>query len=439
MWRRHSEGQVGLSTGSRGSQNKENDPVDGVSIMSDPELDGSELSLRAQVDVSDVVLGIELDEANTVQQEEGYISPSPSCSRDAQDLSSPVWHNKSRKRRLRSHEDATSPSAMELSDEDEQDFNTDILSSPTSAKRPEATAQMVEDYETPTKWSRHGPYSSRVCNNVLVGPTPIKQPYDDVDEVPSPMAHRGPDLRKMLAEDGIMRSTKSELPLQSSDSTLSSRPPDTPGSEGGPVDVCIVKDTTREAIDMDLTALGHEERVQCDGAASRTQAVMAGWRQKWALSAKNVPATSNQSASDPSTLTTFLPGSGISRGSNLRRSETTVTPAGHHPGHKAFSKAHNPALTTNPALGTVRKRPRLVFDDTKMSSGNMAIKVRKPMVMTNAKPSGHGKESTTRPTTIGHSMQDEVEILSRAQDKLSKYRSVNYYYLCILALKHWTM
>ena len=157
---------------------------------------------------------------------------------------------------------------------------------------------------------------------------------------------------------------------------------------------------------------------------------MVGWRQKWALSAKNVSAISNPK-------TTFLPGSGISRSSNLRRSETAVLP---HPGHEAIRKAHNPTLSKSPALGTVRKLPRLVFvDNTRISSGNTSIKARKPMVMINGKPTGEGRDSTPRPTSIRDSTQDEVQILSRTQDKLSKYRSVNYYYLCIHPLKNWTI
>ncbi len=69
------------------AQNKDDADVD------EPDLDGSEVSLGPEIDVLDVVVGTELDVAgfpDRVEQEEGYISPTPSYSKDVQDLSSPV-------------------------------------------------------------------------------------------------------------------------------------------------------------------------------------------------------------------------------------------------------------------------------------------------------------------------------------------------------------
>ena len=91
--RRHSDGLI--AAGSSKLEDKENvyvvvDDDDEVAETSEPDLDGSDLSLKAQCD-HDTDMDLHVDEfPDVVEQEDGYISPTPSCSNDLQDLSSPL-------------------------------------------------------------------------------------------------------------------------------------------------------------------------------------------------------------------------------------------------------------------------------------------------------------------------------------------------------------
>jgi hypothetical protein len=127
-------------------------------IATRSDLEGSDLSLKAQVDASDVFSSRQLDVADflePVEQEDGYISP-PDYSRDAQDLSSPI-RPEDRRKTIFSLEDETemSPSVNHPGEEEDADFAAQVLSSPVSARRPKPSLQPLDDYETPVKWAQN--------------------------------------------------------------------------------------------------------------------------------------------------------------------------------------------------------------------------------------------------------------------------------------------
>ena len=157
--RRHSDGVIGA--GSSKLEDKENnvyivvdDDDEEVAVTSEPDLDGSDLSLKAQCD-HDTDMDLHLDEfPDVVEQEDGYISPTPSCSKDIQDLSSPLRSGQTPTHRKwksdqRLHAD---DSAMIQSDEDAY-FGVEAVSSPVSTVKrhvsPFLGRVLIQD--TPTK------------------------------------------------------------------------------------------------------------------------------------------------------------------------------------------------------------------------------------------------------------------------------------------------
>lgn len=431
--RRHSEGELGFDhTFSRpasvwSEENKENECVlapqnsDGEDV-NEPDLDGSEVSLRAEIDVLDVVVGAELNVAgfpDAVEQEEGYISPTPSYSRDVQDLSSPVRpsERKEGKRSLQSKRDRSEEFVgTYLSDVEEQDLCSAVLSSPISGRKlrgPRETSCI-----TPTKSIRQDH-----CETILVDPTPTptKQQYQDVDEVPSPTVYHGPDLRNILGsvtELGV--SPEAELVLDSGSTLTPSPSPNTP--IGRDYMLSILNTTTDrgiEAIDVDaFTSDLEQEQTLSHQAASRTKAVMDGWRQRWALPPKTMAKTLLQSkkmVESPKKLVSLsrskrprsirasplkrplIPGSGALRAANLRRTETTVSSAGRHSLCNAIYK-------------TPKSAPPKMSAASKIGSTSSAMDRR--------------EKSLKHPPPALFSRKDELEILSRTHAKLSQYRCV---------------
>ncbi|KAF8965047.1 hypothetical protein BDZ97DRAFT_811241 [Flammula alnicola] len=211
--RRHSDGVAGPSR--LQDDNKENmyvvvDDDDDPAETSEPDLDGSDLSLRAHFDV-DAEMNLDLEEfPDAVEQEDGYISASPSYSKDAQELSSPLQPGQSSRSRRRQWNDSGTREDDEMGqteglpsdkEEEENSFGgAEAVSSPISVKRPKPFGRR-NAYQTPPRWSRNEDSGG----DILVVPTPTptnrKGIYPDVDEVPSPTLYRGPDLRNLLGAD----------------------------------------------------------------------------------------------------------------------------------------------------------------------------------------------------------------------------------------------
>ncbi len=460
--RRHSEGELGFNhTFSRpasmwSEENKENECVlaqnNDEADVDEPDLDGSELSLKAEIDVSDVVVGTELNVAgflDAVEQEEGYISPTPSYSKDVQDLSSPVRPNERKKGKQppRSKRDRSEEFVgTYLSDVEEQDLCSAVLSSPISGRKLRTSRETLQGCITPTKSMRQDH-----CETILVDPTPTptKQLYQDVDEVPSPTVYYGPDLRNILGSaTELAVSPEAEFVLDSGSTLTASPLPNTPISRDYMLNT--LKTTTNreiEAIDVDaFTSDLEEERTLSHQAASRTKAVMDGWRQRWALPPKTTAKASLQSkkiVESPKKLVTLssskrprsirasplkrplIPGSSALRAANLRRTETTVFSAGRHSLCNAFYK-------------TPKSAPPKVFSPSMSAASKMRtvslfvedVKTLKPGRGTNPSGGGltsamdRGEKALKHPNPAVFSSKDELEILSRTHMKLSQYRCV---------------
>lgn len=336
--RRHSDG-AGVCEGSQlGRRDKENIGIP-TQAFDDDEDDSSELSLRVSFGGNgDDIMEFNLTEfPDAVEQEDGYISPSPTYSKETDDLPSPPPAKLSRSETA-SGMPPTGYIPSDEEDEDDNSFGADVVSSPVSVRRPLATFRTrIHSVETPTRASAA---STRGVGNVLVGPTPTPgdrtAAYAEMDEIPSPTLYRGPDLRSMLDDDDIAEDELEEVLLDASaeisgsappsGSTSPSLSPETPVTDAG-----TPNDAVRVVIDVDDLDLDEEARMLRD-AAERAKMVMEGWRERWALpkgkdggkKGAGIPTAKKCGTKNQPVL---LAGS---RAVQLRRSETNVTPAGRY-------------------------------------------------------------------------------------------------------------
>lgn len=361
--RRHSDGVI--VAGSSNFEEKENvyivvdDDDDEVAETSEPDFDGSDLSLKVQCD-RDTDMDLHVDEfPDVVEQEDGYISPTSSCSKDLQDLSSPLQSGKTPTHRKWKSDQRlqVDDSAMIQSDEDAY-FGVEAVSSPVSIVKRRISPFVGRGFiqDTPTK--RNTNYDDDESDgHILVhatpSPTKVQSP---ADEIFSPILYYGPDLRDALAlaTDGAtdldynepsMNANRQELRRRRScpDSRHGSTSPPSPSPDTSDSAVLkvrqqISKHNTKEAvIDVDTDHDLDEEDIELTKA--RTKVVINGWRDLWALTSKTKRAaqqipteegkTKNLSHGDivPNHCT---PGSGSSRIANFKRSNTNVTPRGRH-------------------------------------------------------------------------------------------------------------
>nr|GAT59266.1 exodeoxyribonuclease 1 [Mycena chlorophos] len=215
-----------------------------------------------------------------VEQEEGYISPTPSRSRDTEDLSSPI----------RPTDTPRSQKRMKLEKDvagTESEVDLDVLSSP-----PDAPARRVPLLNLNVfRYSGLQPEG-----NVLVAASPEREGLlgADVDLLDSFGDERTSDIDcfeddKTGDDDDEEEEEETEPPLAVEESATPTPSPPTP-------------------FDGDM-----EERAALESAA-RAEVVAAGWRDRWALS-KDAGRVG---------LSTMRPPGG------LRRRETTITPTGRH-------------------------------------------------------------------------------------------------------------
>ena len=326
------------------SEDKENRSFvvdDEEAETSEPDLDGSELSLKAQFGTDVNMEDVNADDfPDVVEQEDGYISPSPLCSKDIQDLSSPPQAGRSPRPRNRNDDLEMAPTGMiisDIEDEDEASFGAEAISSPISVRRPSNHRRQA--YQTPSRWRNGG---QEQLDNILVGPTPTpskpKEGIDpDLDDVPSPILYRGPDLRRMLGDDGSTELSVDERPNESRSASNSASPPSPSPETPNFAD----EQAPKVIIDIDnFEDLADEEEQRVREISTRANTVMNGWRDRWALPPKKVqtPLVGKRKASPqqlPCVSPTkskkpFTPGARPSHAFNLRRNETNVTPAGRH-------------------------------------------------------------------------------------------------------------
>lgn len=304
---------------------------------SEPDLDGTELSLKVQFSADVNMEDVNADDfPNVVEQEDGYISPSPSCSRDAQDLSSPLQAGHSPRPRDDLEMAPTGMIISDVEDEDEASFGAEAISSPISVRRPSNHRREV--YQTPSR-RRNGGQEPLI--NILVGPTPTpakprKDIYPDLDEVPSPTLYRGPDMRYLLGDDGSTELDVDERPNKSGSTSGTASPPSPSPEMHNPAGEQAPK------VIIDIEDLADEEERRVREISTRANTVMNGWRDRWALPSKKAvqtPLIVGKRKASPQRLSRgsptkskkpFTPGARPAHGFNLRRNETNVTPAGRH-------------------------------------------------------------------------------------------------------------
>ena len=354
--RRHSDGLI--VAGSSKLKDKENvcivvDDDDEAAETSEPDLDGSDLSLKAQCD-HDTDMDLHVDEfPDVVEQEDGYISPTPSCSKDLQDLSSPLRSGQTPTHRKWKSDQRllVDDSAMIQSDEDAY-FGVEAVSSPVSTVKRHVSPFVGRGFiqDTPTKRNTNpDEIDDETYGHILVQatPTPTKV-LSQGDEIPSPILYYGPDLRDALAlatdgstdldyDEPRRNANGQELRRRRScpESRYGSTSPPSPSPDTSDSAV-LLKARQAAFIDIDTADYDLDEKdiEQARANASQT-VVMNGWRDRWALTSK----TKKFSTEDGKTksishgsmvLNQCTPGSGSSHIANIKRSNTNVTPRGRH-------------------------------------------------------------------------------------------------------------
>ena len=421
--RRHSDGVIAV--GSSKLEDKENvyivdDDDEEAAETSEPDLDGSDLSLKAQYDHNND-MDLHVDEfPDVVEQEDGYISPTPSCSKDLQDLSSPLPSGRTPAPRKWKSEQRlqVDDSAMIQSDEDAY-FGVEAVSSPVSAVKRCVSPFVGRGFiqVTPTKRNTNHDENVQSYGRILVHatPSPTKGQYP-ADEIPSPILYYGPDLRDALAlatdgaddldyDEPSMDANRQELRRRRScpESRYGSTSPPSPSPDTSDSAVLRARQQISEhnakASDYNFD---EEDMEQASANASRTKVVMNGWRDRWALTsmtkkAQQIPTEegTTKSISHGSVPRTVLnqctPGSGTSRIANFKRSNTNVTPQGRH------------------VLSSGSKHPR--YAPSKMAVGGIKLM--------NAKGLGKGRKS------ISFVTQTTTKFSSSAHDRDRKCREVD--------------
>ena len=354
--RRHSDGILAVA-GSSSLKDKENlyivvDDDDEVAQTSEPDLDGSDLSLKAQYD-HDADMELHVDEfPDVVEQEDGYISPTPSCFKDLQDLSSPLRPGQTPALQRWKSDQQAGDSAMVQNDEDAY-YGVEAVSSPVSIVKRCASPFVGRGLIQETR-NANNEDDGDSCILVDATPSPTKVRYP-ADEIPSPILYCGPDLRDSLAipADGAtdldydeprMDANQQELRTKIScpEFRYGSASPPSPSLNTFNGDALRARQQMPEhrvkaVIDFDASDYGLDEDVERARLnASRTKVVINGWQERWALTSKKAGQVPTEEANTKGTprrdvpRTVCTPGSGSSRIANLKRSNTNVTQRGRH-------------------------------------------------------------------------------------------------------------
>ncbi|PPQ69679.1 hypothetical protein CVT24_001212 [Panaeolus cyanescens] len=383
--RRHSEGGLGPrnSVGPVASTSrladKENEFEQDDDFISEPEPDDSVLSVVVHAELEQTSMEFSLDDfPDVVEQEDGYISPSPSDSRDFQDLSSPPKPDERRRAwnlpSIPQRKEIKGKDRQAFSDEEDDDFDDiEAVSSPISIRRKKTpfrlgNGQTLEDYiATPTRRRNQGESGPLGSSKVLVAPTPTPVKSNAfVLEVVSPSVQQGPDLRSMLVQDedtdiGVVDNDYMDTDQNLSFGRIPEHPPlklvspdapspATPNESDAPMQERLGRRTIQVDGKMEEIDLDEEQRIFDE--AARNAAVTEGLRRKFlfkpadsgfgpsgsareragALMKKGSQTSPSRKAlavnRSPGKLTTFLAGSGSHRALNLRRNEVNVTPQG---------------------------------------------------------------------------------------------------------------
>jgi len=307
---------AGPSRPSRESENKENICI--VIDDNDETYLGEEVNSDASiVTQGDADMEMELDEPvwhDVVEQEDGYISPTPSCSGDIQDLSSPIVprHTPARK--------------QEAGPRDSVDrcFGAEAVSSPPSQvklkrRRPsDSTPQLLHRTRSLDLPRIHGHAAQRLDAQRTPGAPSASFP--------------GVDLRHSFGDDRVSDIDCSDDDMRNSSET-NSHPTPTPST----LAPTAQEDTPASTLTDDVLINPEDSEVQANEL--RKRAVITGWRERWAV---------NKAV-------------GISKRATpkLKRRETNVTPTGRHTLSNAHTRPHPyPAPKTDVSIKPRRVQSR---------------------------------------------------------------------------------
>ncbi|KAJ6487742.1 exodeoxyribonuclease 1 [Mycena sanguinolenta] len=234
----------------------------------DADLDWDSLSLVALPEREPQIVDFE-EPDDAVEQEDGYISPTPSQSGEAGDLSSPLRPDVTPPPRKRVKLEPTAIS--------DQEFELDAVSSPPEEARHPMRLPALS-----------------LCRRRSDSPTGVILVADSPD--PPRTALVGPDLRDAFGDE-----LSSEIDCFEDDAAVASG--STPTPSPSPL-------TPQDDGSGDLAqAFVDPEELAMQANMARNQAVAAGWRERWVL-----PNSKGKGHGTPT----------------LRRRETNVTPAGRH-------------------------------------------------------------------------------------------------------------
>ncbi|THV01958.1 hypothetical protein K435DRAFT_853231 [Dendrothele bispora CBS 962.96] len=249
-------------------------------IVIQDDTDEEDLASHVANGCHDSKMDLDVDtEEDTVQQEDGYISPSPSRSCDTEELSSPP-------------RPGSSLDARDL-------YEHDVLSSPSAAPGPLYLHQRSPSLSLRTPRSNFPADSSLSNGKVLVHASP--EPEDKFSEKES---FAQLDLRNFFSDD-----LRTEIDYSGDGSSTPSPSPLTPDDDSGmtPQQIAAVEG------DGDLE-INDPEVQELHASVMRTTAVAAGWRARWALGSAAHAHTPKACKDLPA----------------LRRRETNITPVGRH-------------------------------------------------------------------------------------------------------------
>ena len=320
-------GELPIASPSRlRGENKENICIvidDGEEANSAEEVE-SNVSVVAQGDV-DPQTEMDLDDPswqNIVEQEDGYISPTPSCSGDVQDFSSPMV---ARRTPVRKHETNSRDSV-------DRYFGAEAVSSPPS----------------PVKLKRR-----RLSDSITRQPHRARsldfprarghgaQPPSTQGVLCAPSASLPTvDLRHSFGDDRTSDIDCSDDDEMKHGLGAHSPPTLTPS----PLAPVVREESQTLTLTEDCGPFDPEDS-EAQANELRKQAVIIGWKERWALN--------KAAAAD-------IPGHTTSK---LKRRETNVTPAGRHTVNSTHTRRrpHPPTATGSaPPRTTVSVKPRRV-------------------------------------------------------------------------------
>ncbi|KAG7095376.1 hypothetical protein E1B28_006133 [Marasmius oreades] len=260
----------------------------------------------------------DVEEVEEVEQEDGYMSPTPSLSRNTQELSSPPRPR-------------TAPQLGKLHPDD-FDFGAESISSPPSGGRSRR--------RVPLRYM--APPGNTIVGKVLIEASPEIDRKRSGSGAAVDMLDLGNSFGDELTETEFSGDEAAPTPFSFSPCTLEN----------------LDQDITPAVVNGDEQEVEDAEELEQRTMASRNAAVAAGWRSMWSLGSFTAKRTPHEEFS-----------------ACLRRSGTNVTPTGRHRLSGQLSTSSHPYLQghtktpgpndSGPARTTLKGRQSLIFFESK--------------------------------------------------------------------------